>query len=104
VAKRDEVPPDPSGIREPHDVLSAEEYPPPAAPDAETWQARARQLPPDPSGIEAAHDILAAEEFPPPAAPDVTRAAALGAPRRSWVPALGLGFALGVLVGRGRRR
>jgi hypothetical protein len=38
------VPPDPSGIEEPHDVLAAE-----------------------PSGIQEPHDVLAAEEFAMPA-------------------------------------
>src|SRR3954447_16017818 len=55
---------------EAHDVLAAEEFPPPAGADADTVEARAHRLPPDPPGDPAPHDVLAAEEFPPPASAD----------------------------------
>jgi hypothetical protein len=53
-----EVPPDPSGIEEPHDVLAAEEF---------GIGTRDETVPPDPSGIREPHDVLAADEFPMPA-------------------------------------
>ncbi len=48
------VPPDPSGIEEPHDVLAAEEF---------GIGTREERYPADPSGIDEPHDVLAAEEF-----------------------------------------
>jgi MYXO-CTERM domain-containing protein len=59
-----------------HDVLAAEEFPPPAGADADTPESRAHRLPPDPAGTEAPHDVLAAEEYPPPAGADADTAAA----------------------------
>ncbi len=58
------LPPDPSGIEEPHDVLAAEEFAMPS-PD-ERSGGRLTELPPDPTGIEEPHDVLAAEEFAMP--------------------------------------
>ncbi|MEX1142532.1 MAG: hypothetical protein WD993_01600 [Thermoleophilaceae bacterium] len=55
-----DLPDDPTGIEEPHDVLAAEEFAMPAR--------SAGDIPPDPSGIEEPHDILAAEEFAMPTA------------------------------------
>ena len=52
------VPPDPSGIEEPHDVLAAEEF---------GIGTRENRFPGDPTGIRAPHDVLAAEEFAMPA-------------------------------------
>jgi hypothetical protein len=52
------VPPDPSGIKEPHDVLAAEEF---------GIGTRDERYPADPSGIQEPHDVLAAEEFAMPA-------------------------------------
>jgi hypothetical protein len=52
------VPPDPSGIEEPHDVLAAEEF---------GIGTRDERYPADPSGIQEPHDVLAAEEFAMPA-------------------------------------
>jgi hypothetical protein len=52
------VPPDPSGIDEPHDVLAAEEF------GIGTSENR---FPSDPTGIREPHDVLAAEEFAMPA-------------------------------------
>jgi hypothetical protein len=63
-ARDPNVPPDPSGIEEPHDVLAAEEF---------GIGTREAPYPPDPSGIEAPHDVLAAEEFAMPA-PDAANA------------------------------
>jgi hypothetical protein len=53
-----DVPPDPSGIDEPHDVLAAEEF---------VIGTRENRFPGDPSGIREPHDVLAAEEFAMPA-------------------------------------
>ncbi len=52
------VPPDPSGIDEPHDILAAEEFGIPS---------RENRVPSDPTGLREAHDVLAAEEFAMPA-------------------------------------
>jgi hypothetical protein len=87
-----ELPPDPSGIDRPHDILAADEFPPPAAPDADTVQARAQRLPPDPTGLAQPHDVLAAEEFPAPALADAPPPVA-----RSYAgPRRGLAFGAGV--------
>jgi hypothetical protein len=53
-----DVPSDPSGIDQPHDVLAAEEF---------GIGTRDERYPADPSGIQEPHDVLAAEEFPMPA-------------------------------------
>ena len=53
-----ELPSDPSGIDEPHDILAAEEF---------GIGTRDERYPADPSGIQEPHDVLAAEEFPMPA-------------------------------------
>jgi hypothetical protein len=53
-----EIPADPTGIDEPHDVLAAEEF---------GIGTREQRYPGDPSGIQEPHDVLAAEEFPMPA-------------------------------------
>jgi hypothetical protein len=57
-SNRPEVPDDPSGIDEPHDILAADEF---------TIGTRDERLPPDPSGIHEPHDVLAAEAFAMPA-------------------------------------
>jgi hypothetical protein len=80
------VPPDPSGIAEPHDVLAAEEF---------GIGTRDERFPADPSGIEAPHDVLAAEEFALPA-PEEREGA--GAPRRAAGPPALLGLLLVALV------
>jgi hypothetical protein len=56
-----DIPSDPSGIDEPHDVLAAEEF---------GIGTRDERYPADPSGIQEPHDVLAAEEFPMPAGTD----------------------------------
>lgn len=99
------VPPDPSGIAGPHDILAAEEFPPPAWADADTPQARARRLPPDPAGTTAPHDVLAADEFPPPAHADVGGTSATGGGGGRWgTAAVAVAFAIGLVVGLRRRR
>jgi len=60
------LPPDPSGIEEPHDTLAAEEF---------AIGTRYERFPGDASGIQEPHDTLAAEEFAFPA-PDRSRASA----------------------------
>jgi hypothetical protein len=62
------VPPDPSGIAEPHDVLAAEEF---------GIGTREVPYPADPTGIQEPHDVLAAEEFAMPA-PDATQRPSAG--------------------------
>jgi hypothetical protein len=103
---RRDVPGDPTGIADAHDILSAEEYPPPGGPDADTARARARRLPPDPAGIESAHDVLAAEEFPPPAHADWLRTPASpgGPPIRVALLAGAAGLVAGALLARRGRR
>jgi hypothetical protein len=56
--RQHQVPGDPSGIEEPHDVLAADEF---------GIGTRDERLPPDPTGIHEPHDVLAAEEFAMPA-------------------------------------
>jgi len=55
-----DVPDDPSGIEQPHDVLAAEEFAMPTR--------SAGDIPSDPTGIQEPHDVLAAEEFAMPGA------------------------------------
>jgi hypothetical protein len=59
--RQPQVPADPSGIEEPHDILAADEF---------GIGTRDERLPPDPSGIQEPHDVLAAEEFAMPAGAD----------------------------------
>ena len=53
-----DVPGDPSGIDEPHDVLAADEF---------GIGTRDERLPADPTGSHEPHDVLAAEAFAMPA-------------------------------------
>ncbi len=55
-----DLPDDPTGIDQPHDVLAAEEFAMPTR--------SAGDIPPDPTGIDEPHDVLAAEEFAMPGA------------------------------------
>lgn len=55
-----DLPEDPTGIDQPHDVLAAEEFAMPTR--------SAGDIPPDPTGIQEPHDVLAAEELPVPGA------------------------------------
>jgi MYXO-CTERM domain-containing protein len=86
------VPPDPSGIEEPHDVLAAEEF---------GIGTRENRIPGDPTGIREPHDILAAEEFAMPAGAE-PRGDESGSPElRAFLP---LALAAVVLLVALRRR
>jgi hypothetical protein len=82
-----DLPGDPTGIEEPHDVLAAEEFAMPAR--------SAGDIPPDPTGIQEPHDVLAAEEFAMPTA-GVEHDDASGFDVRSLLP--GLALAVGLLL------
>ena len=86
------IPPDPSGIEKPHDVLAAEEF---------GIGTRDERYPADPTGIQRPHDVLAAEEFAMPAGSEAHDGDGFYA--RSWLPMLAVG-ALIVLVLLIRRR
>jgi MYXO-CTERM domain-containing protein len=86
------VPPDPSGIEEPHDVLAAEEF---------GIGTRESRFPGDPTGIREPHDVLAAEEFAMPAGAE-PHGADGGPGLRAFLP-LGLA-AVALLVALRRRR
>jgi hypothetical protein len=87
-----DVPADPSGIEEPHDVLAADEF---------GIGTREERYPADPSGIQEPHDVLAAEEFAMPAGRDGS-AEGGGFDPRALVPPL-LVVALALLLLRRRR-
>jgi hypothetical protein len=91
---RPEIPPDPSGIEEPHDVLAAEEF---------GIGTRDERYPSDPTGIDKPHDVLAAEEFAMPAGAEAQPDPGDGFNARSWLPLLSL-VALVALVVLVRRR
>jgi hypothetical protein len=88
-----DLPEDPSGIEEPHDVLAAEEFAMPAR--------SAGDIPPDPTGIQEPHDVLAAEEFAMPTAGVEHEDG--GIDIRSLIPGLALALLLFVVVRRLRR-
>jgi hypothetical protein len=88
-----DLPEDPSGIDEPHDVLAAEEF---AMPTRDPGV-----VPPDPTGIQEPHDVLAAEEFAMPTA-GVDHGPG-GFDVRSLIPGL-LAFAVVLLLVRRLRR
>jgi hypothetical protein len=92
----EDIPPDPTGIPEPHDVLAAEEF---------AMPTRDERYPADPSGIQEPHDVLAAEEFAMPAGGDGEGGGARegGFDPRALLPAL-LVAALALLVLRRWRR
>jgi hypothetical protein len=81
-----DLPEDPTGIDEPHDVLAAEEFAMPAR--------SAGDIPPDPTGIQEPHDVLAAEEFAMPTAGVEHTDSGLDV--RSFLP--GLALAAGLLL------
>ena len=87
-----EIPPDPSGIEEPHDVLAAEEF---------GIGTRDDRYPADPSGIQEPHDVLAAEEFPMPAGAEPHDGGGLDP--RTFVPLVLLVATLALIVLRRRR-
>jgi MYXO-CTERM domain-containing protein len=90
-----DLPDDPAGIDEPHDVLAAEEFAMPAR--------SAGDIPPDPTGIEEPHDVLAAEEFAMPVA-GVEHDDSAGFDVRSLFPGLTLALVVLLIVRRRRRK
>jgi hypothetical protein len=91
-----DLPEDPTGIDQPHDVLAAEEFAMPTR--------SAGDIPPDPSGIQEPHDVLAAEEFAMPGA-GVDHGADDGfIDPRSLIPGVLLILAVLLLLRRRRRR
>jgi hypothetical protein len=91
---RPDVPPDPSGIEQPHDVLAAEEF---------GIGTRDERYPADPMGISEPHDVLAAEEFAMPAGSEEHGGEGGGFAIRTWLPLLAIA-ALVVAVVVVRRR
>jgi hypothetical protein len=88
-----QVPPDPSGIDEPHDVLAAEEF---------GIGTRENRFPGDPTGIREPHDVLAAEEFAMPAGVEPHEADGGGLGVRALLPLILAGLV--VLIALRRRR
>jgi hypothetical protein len=93
-ADRREVPADPTGIPEPHDVLAADEF---------GIGTRDERYPADPSGIQEPHDVLAAEEFAMPAGGE-RGASGSGFDPRNLIPPLLAGLFALLLLRRARRR
>jgi hypothetical protein len=89
-----DLPEDPTGVDEPHDVLAAEEFAMPTR--------SAGDIPSDPTGIEEAHDVLAAEEFAMPTGGG-TEHESDGFDPRSLLPAVALALLFVLLVRRARR-
>ena len=87
------VPPDPSGIDEPHDVLAAEEF---------GIGTRENRIPDDPTGIREPHDVLAAEEFAMPAGAEPHGDSGDGPGLRALLPLALAGLV--VLIALRRRR
>lgn len=85
------VPPDPSGIDAPHDVLAAEEF---------GIGTRDIAIPSDPTGIREPHDVLAAEEFAMPAGSEPHEDAGGGLDIRTWLPAVLIALVAIVVVRR----
>jgi hypothetical protein len=56
--RQGDMPVDPTGLEQPHDILAADEF---------GIGTRDERLPPDPNRFDPPHDVLAAEEFPMPA-------------------------------------
>jgi hypothetical protein len=92
--KAPEIPTDPSGIEEPHDVLAAEEF---------GIGTRDERYPADPSGIQEPHDVLAAEEFPMPAGAEPHADDGGGFDPRTLVPFILLVATLALILLRRRR-
>jgi len=89
-----DLPKDPTGIEEPHDVLAAEEFAMPARSTGD--------VPYDPSGIREPHDVLAAEEFAMPGAGVAHDGG--GIDPRSLIPGALIVVVLLLLLRRRRRR
>jgi len=90
-----EIPPDPLGVDEPHDVLAAEEF---------GIGTRDNRFPPDPAGIQEPHDVLAAEEFAMPAGAEPSAGTGDGPDVRTWLPLAVIGAGIAALVVLRRRR
>jgi hypothetical protein len=90
-----QLPDDPTGIEEPHDVLAAEEFAMPSR--------SAGDIPPDPTGIQEPHDVLAAEEFAMPTS-GVTETDSRPFDLRSLIPGAALGIVLLLLLRHLRTR
>jgi len=90
---KENLPPDPSGIDEPHDVLAAEEF---------VIGTRENRFPGDPTGIREPHDVLAAEEFAMPAGVEPHDDAGRGRGLRALAPLALAGLVL--LIALRRRR
>jgi hypothetical protein len=83
-----DLPEDPTGVDEPHDVLAAEEFAMPTR--------SAGDIPPDPTGIQEPHDVLAAEEFAMPTAGVEHESSSFDV--REYVPAIAVIAALLLLI------
>jgi hypothetical protein len=92
-AHQPDIPPDPSGIEQPHDVLAAEEF---------GIGTRDERYPADPTGIDKPHDVLAAEEFAMPAATDAHDRESGGFDLRTLLPVLAIAVLLAVVLLRRR--
>lgn len=90
-----DLPDDPTGIDQPHDVLAAEEFALPAR--------SAGDIPPDPTGIREPHDVLAAEQFAMPGA-GVEHDGPDGIDPRSLIPGLVLALLALLALRRHRKR
>jgi MYXO-CTERM domain-containing protein len=91
---RRDVPVDPTGIDEPHDILAADEF---------GIGTRDERLPPDPSRFDPPHDILAAEEFAMPAGGEQHEDEDSGPDPRTLVPLVLIAALLAFLLVRRRR-
>jgi hypothetical protein len=92
-AWRRDVPVDPTGIEQPHDVLAADEF---------GIGTRDERLPPDPNRFDPPHDILAAEEFAMPAGGERYDGQGSGPDPRTLVPLLVVAAVLAFLLVRRR--
>jgi hypothetical protein len=91
--RRPDVPVDPTGIDQPHDVLAADEF---------GIGTRDERLPPDPSRFDPPHDILAAEEFAMPAGGERHEHESGGPDPRTLIPVLVIAAILALLLVRRR--
>ena len=87
------VPPDPSGIDEPHDILSRRGV---------VIGTRENRIPGDPTGRREPHDVLAAEEFAMPAGVEPHDDAGGGPGLRSLLPLALAGLVLLIVLRRRR--
>jgi hypothetical protein len=90
---RRDLPVDPTGIEQPHDVLAADEF---------GIGTRDERLPPDPNRFDPPHDILAAEEFAMPAGGEHYDDEGSGPDPRTLIPLLAIAALLFFLLVRRR--